>query len=201
MVHVLERWGYLAVFVTSFVSTMGIPAGAEVAIIYAGVLASGQIPHQAQHLDLVAVIATATGAEVLGSLAGYVIGAVGGRRLLDRFGPYVLITGKDLDRAELWFARHGATTVLFGRLVPFVRSLVSVGAGVSSVPLLTFVGFTVIGCALWCSIVTTVGYGLGRGYEQTVRTFSVALYAAAVVVVLSLVGLVVVRFRSVRGDG
>src|ERR1039458_4134846 len=64
----LETWGYLAVFVLSFISAMGLPVGAEVAIIYGGVLASGQIPHEPHHLNLAAVIVVAVLAEVLGSL-------------------------------------------------------------------------------------------------------------------------------------
>jgi len=104
--HFLETWGYLAVFVLSFISAMGLPVGAEVAIIYGGVLASGQVPHEPHHLELVLVIVVAIVAEILGSLTGYVIGYFGGRQLVDRAGKYLLLTHKDLDRAEAWFARR-----------------------------------------------------------------------------------------------
>src|SRR6202044_1311982 len=80
----LETWGYLAVFVLSFISSMGLPVGAEVAIIYGGVLASGQIANEPHHLNVVAVIGVALLAEVLGSFAGYLIGYFGGRALVDR---------------------------------------------------------------------------------------------------------------------
>jgi len=112
MEHFLETWGYLAVFVLSFISSMGLPVGAEVAIIYGGVLASGQIPHEPHHLNLVAVIVVALLAEVLGSLAGYLIGYFGGRTLVDRLGKYVLLTHKDLDRAEAWFPCCGPSCPL-----------------------------------------------------------------------------------------
>jgi membrane protein DedA with SNARE-associated domain len=102
MEHFLETWGYLAVFVLSFISSMGLPVGAEVAIIYGGVLASGQIAHEPHHLNVIAVIAVAVVAEVVGSLAGYLIGYFGGRPLVDRFGKYVLLSHRDLDRAEAW---------------------------------------------------------------------------------------------------
>ena len=107
MEHFLETWGYLAVFVLSFVSAMGLPVGAEVALIYGGVLASGQIPGEPHHLQLIVVIVVALIAEVLGSLAGYLIGYFGGRPLVDRVGKYVLLTHRDLDRAESWFDRPG----------------------------------------------------------------------------------------------
>src|ERR1700729_1001041 len=122
MEHFLEHWGYLAVFALSFISTMGLPVGSELAIIYGGVLASGQIPNEPHHLNLVAVIVVATVAEVLGSLAGYLIGYFGGRPLVDRVGKYVLLTHKDLDRAEAWFARRGEPVVLVGRFIPLLRS-------------------------------------------------------------------------------
>ena len=79
MEHFLETWGYLAVFGLSFISAMGLPVGAELAMIYGGVLASGQIPNEPHHLNLVVVIVVASRAEVLGSLAGYLIGYYGGR--------------------------------------------------------------------------------------------------------------------------
>ncbi len=129
MEHFLETWGYHAVFALSFISAMGLPVGAEVAIIYGGVLASGQIPNEPHHLSLVVVILVATLAELLGSLTCYLIGYFGGRPLVDRLGKYVLLTHKDLDRAEAWFAKRGDPVVLFGRFIPLLRTFVSLAAG------------------------------------------------------------------------
>ena len=161
MEHFLETWGYLAIFALSFISSMGLPVGAELAIIYGGVLASGQIPHEPHHLDLAVVIVVAAAAEILGSLAGYLIGRFGGRPLVDRFGRYVLLTHKDLDRAEAWFDRHGEPVVLFGRFIPLLRSFVSFVAGLAEMSIGKFVVFTAIGCTIWCSVQASVGYGLG----------------------------------------
>src|ERR1039458_9125478 len=94
MMHFLETWGYVAIFTLSFISAMGLPAGGELAIVYGGVLASGQIPHEPHHISLVVVIALATLAELLGSLVGYFIGLYGGRRFFDRFGRWVLLDRK-----------------------------------------------------------------------------------------------------------
>ena len=104
MEHFLEHWGYLAVFVLSFISSMGLPVGSEVAIIYGGVLASGQIPNEPHHLSLGVVILVATLGEVFGLTGGLSDRALRGPPLVDRFGKYVLLTHKDLDRAEAWFA-------------------------------------------------------------------------------------------------
>ena len=129
MENFLADHGYLAVFVLSFISSMGLPVGAEVALIYGGVLASGQVTTGHHQLSLIAVILVAVAAEVLGSLVGYLIGFYGGRPLVDRLGKYVLLTHKDLDRAEVWFQRRGEPFVLFGRFIPLLRSFVSFAAG------------------------------------------------------------------------
>ncbi|HEX3564137.1 MAG TPA: DedA family protein [Acidimicrobiales bacterium] len=200
MEHFLETWGYLAVFVLSFISSMGLPVGAEVAIIFGGVLASGQIANEPHHLNLIAVIVVATLAEVLGSLAGYMIGYYGGRPLVDRVGKYVLLTHKDLDRAEAWFARRGEPVVLFGRFIPLLRSFVSFAAGLGEMAMAKFVAFTVIGCAVWCAILTSVGYGLGSSYHRVLKGFSYAGYVAAVLVVLAVAVLFIHRLRVMRTE-
>jgi membrane protein DedA with SNARE-associated domain len=198
--HFLESWGYLAVFVLSFISSMGLPVGAEVAIIYGGVLASGQIPNEPHHLNLVVVIVLATLAEVLGSMAGYLIGYLGGRTLVDRFGKYVLLTHRDLDRAEAWFVRRGEPVVLFGRFIPLLRSFVSFAAGLGEMAFAKFTLYTVIGCAIWCTVLTSVGYGLGSSYSHVLKAFSDAGYVLGALFVIAVVGLFIHRLRVVRQE-
>src|ERR1039458_10038565 len=200
MEHFLETWGYLAVFILSFISSMGLPVGAEVAIIYGGVLASGQIAHEPHPLNLFAVIAVATLAEVLGSLVGYLIGYFGGRPLVDRAGKYVLLTHRDLDRAEAWFARRGEPIVLFGRLVPLLRSLVSFAAGLGEMAVGKFVIFTVFGCAIWCTTQASLGFAVGSSYLHTLKAFSFAGYASAVLALIVLAVLFIHRVRTVRKE-
>jgi membrane protein DedA with SNARE-associated domain len=196
----LANWGYAAVFGLSFISSMGLPVGAEVAIIYGGVLASGQVVGVHHPLNVVLVIVVATLAEVLGSLAGYSIGYFGGRPLVDRVGKYVLLTHKDLDRAESWFARRGEPVVLFGRFIPLLRSFVSFAAGLGEMAMAKFVLFTVIGCAIWCTALVSLGYSLGASYQHVLNSFKAAGYVAAVLVVLAVVGLFIHRFRVVRAE-
>lgn len=200
MEHFLETWGYLAVFGLSFISSMGLPVGAEVAIIYGGVLASGAIQGEPHHLSLVLVIVVATLAEVLGSLAGYLIGYFGGRPLVDRVGKYVLLTHKDLDRAESWFDRRGEPFVLFGRFIPLLRSFVSFAAGLGEMAFGKFLVFTVIGCAIWCTALTSLGYSLGSSYSHVLKAFSDVGYVVAVLVVIAVVILFVHRVRVVRHE-
>jgi membrane protein DedA with SNARE-associated domain len=200
MEHFLETWGYLAVFGLSFISAMGLPVGAELAVIYGGVLASGQIPNEPHHLNLIVVIVLACLAEVLGSLAGYLIGYYGGRPLVDRFGKFVLLTHKDLDRAEAWFSRRGEPLVLFGRFIPLLRSFVSLAAGLGEMAITKFVTFTVIGCTIWCATLASVGDALGSSYNHVLKGFNDAGYAFAALAVIAVVLLFVHRIRVVRSE-
>jgi membrane protein DedA with SNARE-associated domain len=197
--HFLYSAGYAAVFLLSFISAMGLPVGSELAIIGGGALASGEV-HGGKPLNLAIVIMLATLGEVLGSGAGYAIGRFGGRPLVDRVGKYVLLTHKDLDRAEAWFARRGEPVVFFGRFIPLLRSFVSFAAGLGEMAIAKFFLFTVIACAIWCTALAAVGYSLGSTYDHVVNAFS---YAGYVLVALAVVAVVVVfwhRYRSYKAE-
>jgi membrane protein DedA with SNARE-associated domain len=194
----LKSAGYGAIFALSFISAMGLPVGAEVALIYGGVLASGQVPGEGKPLSLAVVIIVATIAELLGSLAGYSIGRYGGRALVDKVGKYVLLTHKDLDRADAWFARRGEPVVLFGRFIPLLRSFVSFAAGLGEMALGRFIVFTVIGCAVWCTALCSIGYSLGSSYNHVLKTFSDAGYVLGVLAVIAVAVIFWHRVREYR---
>ncbi len=202
MEHFLESWTYVGVFALSLISSMGIPVGAEIAIIFGGALASGKIPAAGLHhpLNLVVVIVVATAGELVGSLAGYLIGRYGGRVVVDKVGKYVLLTHHDLDRAEQWFARRGDPLVLFGRFVPLLRSFVSLAAGLGEMAVAKFVLFTLVGCAIWCTALSVLGDSLGSTYNHVLKDFSDAGYVLAALAVIA-VGLALLhRLRIVRSE-
>lgn len=199
MTHFLESAGYAAVFILSFISSMGLPVGSELAIIGGGAFASGKV-HGVAPLNLPVVIILATLGEVLGSGVGYAIGRYGGRPLVDRFGKYVLLTHKDLDRADAWFARRGEPVVFFGRFIPLLRSFVSFAAGLGEMAIGKFFLYTAIACAIWCTALASLGYSLGSTYDHVVKAFS---YAGFVIVALAVVAVAVVfwhRWRSYKAE-
>jgi membrane protein DedA with SNARE-associated domain len=198
--HFLVSAGYAAVFVLSFISSMGLPVGSELAIIGGGALATGKVSGQGEPLNLAIVILLATLGEVLGSAAGYAIGRYGGRPLVDRVGKYVLLTHKDLDRAEAWFARRGEPVVFFGRFIPLLRSFVSFAAGLGEMAIGKFFLYTVIACAIWCTALASLGYSLAGTYDHVVKAFS---YAGYVLVALAVIAVAVVfwhRYRSYKAE-
>lgn len=200
MEEFLKSAGYGAVFTLSFISAMGLPVGAEIALIYGGVLASGQVPHEGKPLQLAVVIIVALIGELLGSAAGYSIGRYGGRTLVDRVGRYVLLTHKDLDRAEAWFARRGEPFVLFGRFIPLLRSFVSFAAGLGEMALAKFAIFTFIGCAIWCTALCSLGYSLGASYNHVLKAFNDAGYVLGALAVIAVVVVFWHRLRAYRGQ-
>lgn len=200
MEHILATWGYLALFGIVFLSAMGIPVGSELATAYAGVLSSGQATSSHDHLSLPLVIVVGTLGEFAGSTAGYLIGRFGGRPLVDRLGKYVLLTHRDLDRAEAWFARRGEPFVLFGRFIPLLRSFVSLAAGLGEMTFGKFAAFTVIGCAVWNAALASIGYSLGGSWHRVIKGFSDAGYVFAALAVLVILLALYHRFRTLRAE-
>ena len=198
MDHFLANWGYVAIVVITAISSMGIPIGAEAAMGYGGALASGYLVPGHAPLNLAWVIVACVGGEMIGSYLGYAIGYLGGRPLVARVGKYILLTHKDLDRAERWFERRGEPVVFFGRLIPLLRSFVSFAAGLGEMGLAKFSLFSVVGSAVFCGALASIGYSLGSSWQHVIKDFSYAGYVAAVLVVLAVIGLFWHRLRTMR---
>ena len=146
---------------------------------------------------LIALVVATIGA-VAGSLAGYLIGAWGGRPLLDRYGRYVHIRPADLDRADAWFARNGDRAVLLARLVPLLRALINYPAGVARMPVGRFLLFSALGSLPWNAALLLAGYLLGENYRHlydSVRPFELPIYGAV------LLGGAYVVYRWLRRRG
>jgi len=149
-------------------------------------------------INLVVVIACATAGSVVGSLVLYLLGMLLGR---DRARALLLripgLKAKTVDRAEAWFARHGAKAVMFGRLLPGVRAFVSLPAGVERMPLPKFVVLTAIGSLMWNSTLLVAGYLLGSNWQVVTDVLGVLTFVLLGAAVLA-VGYVVVRRRRAK---
>ncbi|HEV8381184.1 MAG TPA: DedA family protein [Gemmatimonadales bacterium] len=113
---------------------------------------------------------------VIGALANYYGAQLIGRPLIQRYGKYVLLSEKNLLRSERFFAEHGEISTLIGRLFPVIRHLISIPAGLHRMPLPTFILYTAIGAAVWCAILTWIGYFLGQ-HEGVLRNEAIHRYA------------------------
>jgi membrane protein DedA with SNARE-associated domain len=108
-------------------------------------------------------------ANVVGSWIAYWIGLRGGRPLVERWGRYVFLRSHELDRAEAWFERHGDAAVFFGRLLPVVRTFISLPAGVARMRFGRFTLFTFLGCLPWTFALAWAGLALGDNWETMLR--------------------------------
>ena len=169
------------------------PAASELVMVYGGALASGAIVgHDVQLVGfgrissgLVAYLAIAVAGTVgytVGAIAGWGIGAYGGRPLLERRGRLFHLDAEKLDRAEAWFERWGSWANFLGRITPVVRSFISIPAGVFRLRLDAYVGLTLLGSALWCFGIAGVGWGLGASWVRFHEAFRFADYAIAALV-------------------
>jgi membrane protein DedA with SNARE-associated domain len=129
------------------------------------------------------VLACGTIGSILGALANYWVAQLLGRAFVRRFGRYVLLSERSLERAERFFADHGEISTLVGRLLPVVRHLISIPAGIARMPLPRFVLFTGLGAFAWCAVLTWIGYFLGR-HEDVLRNEEVQRYVSRALMIV-----------------
>jgi membrane protein DedA with SNARE-associated domain len=191
----IANHGLLAVFVLMAIDAV-LPAGGELVMLFAGALAAGAI---AGHTgpSLVEAIAAGTLGYLAGSLAGWAIGRAGGHAFIERYGRLLHIGPDRFARAEHWFERYGSAFVLVGRLVPLVRSFVSIPAGVLEFPLGRYTLLTAIASLVWCAAFGIAGHALGSNWDTVHHAFRYADYAAVVAVVALVAALLVRRRRAV----
>ena len=157
--HTISSLGYLGVAGLMAIESACIPLPSEVILPFSGYLvATGRFS-----VWLVA-LAGATGS-VVGSMVAYALGAWGGRPLLERYGPYVLVSMNDLDRADRWFERHGDLTVLVGRVLPVVRTYIGFPGGMTRMNLWRFNAYTFIGSFVWSLGLAWIGELLGEHWH------------------------------------
>jgi membrane protein DedA with SNARE-associated domain len=152
------------------------------------------------NLVFVWALLAATAGSLAGALVLYAVGLYGGRPVVYRYRRILRVSEADLDRADAWFDRWGTWVVLGARVVPIARSLVSIPAGMSEMPLARFVLLTTVGSLAWNSILMGAGYGLGANWNDVTdiaERYSTAMKVAAVLTVVAFVVWVVRRRRAV----
>ncbi|MGC8511979.1 MAG: DedA family protein [Acidimicrobiales bacterium] len=184
--------GYTAIFVLSILQSACVPTSSELTLGFAGVLAAEG------KLNLAAVILVGAAGEVIGAYIAWIVGRYGGRAFVDRYGRYILLSHRDLDRAERWYARHERWGVFASRLLPVIRNFVALPAGVAEVPLVRFGILTAAGSLLWDGAMALIGYQVGSSYQKIMHGVSYAGYVIAVVVVAAVAFVLWHRWQSYR---
>lgn len=178
---------------------MCVPIPSEVTFAFGGAMCTTAIAGDSP-LNIVVVIAIGAVGSLVGSVIAYEVGRYAGRPIVDRYGKWVLLTHKDLDTAERWFARWGDLSVFLGRVIPVVRTVISVPAGLAKMRRGHFAVLTTLGATIWVGVLTAIGYALGANWEHVAGAFKVAQYPIiAVIAVLAILGFSH-RIRVVRSE-
>jgi membrane protein DedA with SNARE-associated domain len=192
-----ERFGYVGVVIAMAIESAAIPLPSELILPFAGWSVSKGLTEPLTSSPWSywgAVIAGVVG-NTVGSLASYAIGAYGGRPLVERYGKYVLISHHDIELADRWFARYGEATVFFSRMLPIVRTFISVPAGIARMPLWRFTLFSILGAVPWVMLLVWGGMQLGDHWLDLKHNLRGLDYLIAAVILLG-VGLFI--WRHVR---
>lgn len=157
---VIESFGYLGVAFLMLAENLFPPIPSEAILPLTGFLVGRG------DLAFLPALAFSTSGSLLGAFVLYALGRWGGRGLILRHGKLLRVTDADLDRADRWFDLYGGWVVLFGRMVPFVRSVVSIPAGLSEMPVLRFAILTAVGSGAWNALLIGTGWMLGENWAR-----------------------------------
>jgi membrane protein DedA with SNARE-associated domain len=184
MQHLIATYGYVAVFLLMVAESACIPVPSELVMTFGGAVAAGAVPGTS--LNLVAVIAAGVAGNVVGSYIAWAVGRYGGQRALRRWGQRLWLGDHDLDRADHWFARYGPRAVLIGRVLPVVRTFISLPAGIAGMDPARFGIYTTIGCIPWTAALACAGYAVGANWTSIVNGFRVPTYVISAVVLIAI---------------
>lgn len=202
----MENWitefigenGYFGVFFLLFIENIFPPIPSEIILTFSG-FATGFTTMTKTGVIIAATIGSVVGAMVLYSI-GLLIDVDRLEKFVERRGRWLRLSKKDLRRADAWFDKYGPWTVFFCRLVPLVRSLISVPAGMSHMNFPLFLALTTLGSFIWNTILVTIGFAVGENWESIVHYMD--FYSNIVYVILAIGGIAVcigyIRFRRKR---
>lgn len=184
IINFISSLGYFGVFLLMLLESACIPIPSEVTMPFAGSLVATGI------FNFWGVVLIGTIGNLTGSLLAYWLGWWGQeavvRKVIVKYGKYVLISESEYDRSERWFRNHGELVVFLSRVLPVLRTFISLPAGVAKMKLKKFILYTVVGCFIWSIILTQIGVVLGNNWkslEGYFRKFDVVIVVLGVAVV------------------
>jgi membrane protein DedA with SNARE-associated domain len=192
----IAQYGYPAVFAAAFLEVIFPPIPSEVIFPLVGFIA------QSRELGIENAIGMAT-VGALGSTAGailiYFVSLKVGRAAIVRFGKRVRISEREIEKAERWFEKYGSIAVFTARMIPGIREIISIPAGIAQMNFAKFIGYTFAGSLLWCFILTLTGYYLGEAWSRFSEQASSAFSIVTIIVIAGIiagVGLWYIRRRK-----
>jgi membrane protein DedA with SNARE-associated domain len=196
--HLIVTYGYFAIFLLMVAESACIPIPSELTMLCGGAAAGGAVA--GAHLNLVGVIIAGVVGNVVGSYIAYAVGRYAGQPAWHRWGRAIRLRDGDLVRAERWFDKHGSASVFFARLLPVIRTFISLPAGVAEMNPVRFGIYTSAGVIPWTAGLAIAGYEIGSNWHTVADDFKGPTYIIAAVVVVAVVAALVLHFRRSRPE-
>ncbi|WP_088809040.1 MULTISPECIES: DedA family protein [Listeria] len=181
VMYLIDTFGHFGIFLAMLIESVCIPLPSEVVMLFGGFMA------EAGKLNFWLVVFAGIAGNLVGSLIAYYIGKAGGRTLVLKYGKYIFLNVKHLDKAEIWFNRYGASAVFFGRILPVIRTFISLPAGIAKMNVSKFILYTILGCIPWNLFLTWLGYTLGANWsivEKYTRPITYGILALCIIFVI-----------------
>lgn len=192
ILHIIEQFGYFGVFFLILIENVFPPIPSEVILLFSGFFSSYT------SLSVFYMILASTLGSFLGAIILYYIGKIFNKERLKkivngRLGKILFLKENDIDKADEWFDNKGNKSVFFCRFVPIVRSLISIPAGMSEMPMGKFIIYTICGSMIWNTVLICLGYRLGSNWEHVLTILD--KYQMVVIVILVIIfGYVIIKF-------
>jgi len=187
---VVAELGLLGIFVLMLLESACIPVPSEATMLFAGFNVSDG------EYSMFAAVAVGSVANLVGSWVAYAVGYYGRADILEKHGKKLHIKKSHLEWADRWFERHGDATVFFTRMLPIIRTFISLPAGVARMPFWRFSVLTLAGCVPWVFMLTFIGREAGDNWEKWKDSLHYVDYAVAAMIVLGVAYLIVRRRRN-----
>ena len=200
--HFVRDAGLPAVFVLMLAESACVPIPSEATMLFAGFAVANQTGSASHHhLTLVGIVAAGVIGNLVGSWIAYWVGRAGRLELVERHGHWLHIKPSHLAWADRWFARYGAPAIFFSRVLPIVRTFISLPAGVAKMPFVRFTLLTLAGCVPWVLGLALAGEAVGSEWKSVRKSFEYVDYAVVALVVIGVVYALIRRRRKGADTG
>ncbi len=190
-IYLIQSLGYWGVFIGMTLESACIPLPSEIIMTFSGYV----VWQGSTNMTLLGITIVGAVANLFGSLIAYFIGLKGGRPLLEKYGKYILITHSKLELADQWFDKYGYEAVLISRVLPGIRTFISLPAGIAHMNLKKFIIYTFIGSLPWCFALGYLGVLLGPNWTL-IQTYFHILDAIVAIGIIAFLAYIIYKYRN-----
>lgn len=189
-INLISSLGYWGVLIGMTLESACIPIPSEIIMPFSGfVVWQGNT-----NMTLIGITLVGAFGNLIGSLIAFFVGLKGGRPLLEKYGKYLLITHNKLDLADRWFLKYGGEAVLISRVLPIIRTFISLPAGIAHMDLKKFIVYTFVGSLPWCFVLGYIGVQLGPNWE-IIQTYFHILDIVVAIGIIAIIGYLIYRYK------